>query len=180
MERIQDKSLYKLVFLALLFLAGSVHAKPPGWFTKLNQIKLLESTRQEVEKNFGDPQITQQINGEFSRQIEYKLPVGSLTVSYSIGKCSPEKNTTGYDVDEDVVIRIYLLLFKDVKISDLKVDLSGFERYQESDSNAISYYNYENGIEFTGGKKTIRSIEYSIGDKYDYLDCENVLKSPQK
>ena len=63
-----------------------------------------------------------------------------------------------------------------MKLSALKLDLSSFTGYKESDNQYYQYQSSKLGIEFTllGGKVT--SIEYSLTDEMKKLDCEIVLK----
>ena len=161
----------KSVIFIILVLIASTYSQEPDWFTKVKQIKVLESTKQDVERVFNSP-VVEQIRGT---TIDYKFDWGRLSVSYSKGKCSLEDNRRGYDFDKDIILGISLFLFKDVKISELNLDLKNFEKHKDSDTNALTYSNDELGIEYSGDKKTIYSVDFYPANKYDHLYCKNVL-----
>lgn len=154
---------------------SSLYSATPKWFSKLNQIKLLTTTRQEVEKLFGYPEITYTSKGRWNETIEYKLKEGQLSVDYSLEKCS-ETNKDGYDVDKDVVIDIYMDLKEDVSISKLGLDLSKFEKSAISDLVGVfTYTNDDSGERFTGTLQKIsdftRSPSIPQEEKYK---CSNL------
>lgn len=166
------KSLISLLMLLLLTIPG--YSQTPDWYGKLKQLRIAHTKREELEKIFGNPPVTQIRNGTWSQTVDYKLDDGNLFVDYSTGKCS-ERNKTGYDLDNGVVIGVSLLLFHDVKLSRLRLNLKLFEKYNASDTNVFVYFNDELGIRFEGSKRTIHSVEYSIGNRLNYLDCKNML-----
>ena len=149
----------------------SVNAQNLPWFERFQQIEIAKSTQQEVEKVLNFPEVTQLRIGKFSKMVTYKLSFGKATVSYSIGTCS-ERQNSGYDISEGIVTRIILSISKPIKKSKLKSDLKKFRKYKSSDNNSITYTNEELGIIYVGGEKTISSIEYTIGSKYEYLSCQ--------
>lgn len=178
MEKLCSKQSIIILMCLILVLFSSIIVKSqePEWFAKLKQIQVMQSTRQDVERIFSFPNVIQIRGGKTSsRTIDYEFKGGSLYVSYSIGKCSLENNTRGYDADNDIVVEVYLFLFEPIKTSRLNLDLKNFEKHKESDTNALTYSNDEIGVQYTGGKKTVSSIKFYPADRYDYLYCRNVL-----
>src|SRR3954464_1185825 len=102
--------LLKIVELFLIFVfisatnAAALNSKPK-WYSKLRQIKLMITTRQEVEKLFDHPKVTYTYDGAVGRSVEYKIKEGRLSVVYSLGKCS-KASDYGYDVERDMVINV--------------------------------------------------------------------------
>lgn len=154
-----------------------IFAQAPKWYENLQQIKVTETNRVDVERLFGDPPVTQVRTGKWNQIINYELEIGKLEVSYSTGKCSSQSNTDGYDLDKNKVIRLSLLLYKPVKISKLKLRIDGFRQFEAVDTNVTTYTDDENGIKYIGNKERIRSLIYSVGDRlFNSFDCTQKMK----
>lgn len=170
----------KIVLVVILVLTtnSSLFSATPKWFSKLKQIKLLTTTRQEVEKLFDSPKVTDTYEWDGRKVIEYKLKEGELTIVYSRGKCS-ETNKEGYDVDKDVVIDLDMNLKKDISISELKLDLNGFDRTEIYDLPGVFEYRNENLGEYYAanefykdGSKKIRKIQFFSSKSQENLKCK--------
>ena len=79
-------------FLLLIFSAVSVFPDEPDWFVKLKEVKVFQSSKQDVERVFGNPPIVYSTKND-SREKgwgeinEYQTNEGKLEVFYSTGKC---------------------------------------------------------------------------------------------
>ena len=177
MEGLRKTESIITALLSLLLGVGAVVGQPPTWFSKLNRVHPLESTRPEVEQLFGFSKVNQTRTGRGGQTIDYEFELGRFEVSYSTGKCSPENNTRGYNVEKNVVRALNVHLFQPIRIAELGLDLERFEKYIEPESNAWIYSNDNLGLKYTGDKETITSINIDPPEKYDHLLCKNLLPS---
>lgn len=168
--------MFLLCFAFVFVSVTSTYANEPEWYQKVKQIKLMTSTRHEVESLFNNPKFEETSKKNWSQKVYYQLEFGQMIVSYSTGKCSKERNMSGYDVVEDTVIRVILNLKKPINMIELDVDLSNFEKYKERDNDAWIYTNEDLGIQLTGSEKVIRDLEFFPWSKYEYLSCRSVLQ----
>jgi hypothetical protein len=68
--------------LTLIFVSNVFgQNKVPEWFTKLKQIKVMESTREDAEKLFSSPQIEQVRKGGGSQIVDYNFGFARRSVS---------------------------------------------------------------------------------------------------
>lgn len=167
----------KLLFAIALICAMSfpTYSAKLAWFSKLNQIKLLTTTREEVEKLFGYPTITYKSKGKWNETIEYKLKEGQLTVDYSLGKCS-ETNKEGYNVEKDVVIDVDIRLKKEVSIAKLNLDLGKFDKREIDDLPGLfTYANADFSERFTGNSEKLRDFTISPSkEQKEKFSCKNL------
>lgn len=175
------KHLFIGIFTMTL-LNFSVYAKKPDWFLKLQEIKVFQSNRQDVERVFDNPKFLYSSNENpketgWGETVEYQTTDGKLEVFYSTGRCSEQTNKKGWDIDKDLVVSIEFEPNEPIKLSDLELDLSSFSGYKESDNQYFQYKSEKLGVEFTllGGEVTY--IEYSITPEMKKLDCEIILKN---
>lgn len=148
------------VWLNTLFLIGQVR-KENELYTKLKKLKLFKSNRQDVESLFKYTIRKETDGSEGYKTVYYDLRGAKLTVDYSTGQCSEHRSKQGYDVSRDTVFGVSLSYRRLLKFSSFDFDLTRFEKYAETDNNAIIYTNEELGIELIGGKDVIRRIEFS-------------------
>jgi hypothetical protein len=147
----------------------------PKWYSKLRQIKPLITTKQEVEKLFNYPKVTDAYEGIWSNSVDYKLKEGELSISYSQGRCSETNKDNGYDVAKDVVIDVDLYLKKEVSISALSLDLSNFEKTEISDlPNLFTYRNEDLGEYYNGSLEKIRDIHFFPSKEQEKLACKSL------
>lgn len=169
----------KLLLLVLFcFKTDSLaFSEEPNWYLKLKQIKMLETTKTEVEKIFSSYKV-RYINKFNREQVYYYKSKGSeIIVTYSRGKCPEiptEKLFAGYDVDRDIVINIVYYPLKDIKISKLKLDLRNFESYKEIDTNNYVYFNEDLGVEYGILLGKVTRIEISPSNLMKHLLCKTL------
>src|SRR5258707_14091997 len=84
----------------------------------------LHSTRTDVERSFGKP------NAEYGR---YDIDNQEIEFFYSKGRC-----VNGWNVPEDTVIDIAVNPKQSPRMRDLKVDLSKFERFRDTNFMPVS------------------------------------------
>lgn len=166
------------VFLIVVFiLVTNLFASntKPKWFSKLRQIELLVTTRQEIEKLFNYPEVVNAFEGESSKRVKYRLKEGELFISYSQGICS-KTNKDGYDVEKDVVINFSMYLENEVRISKLNLDLSNFKKTAISDLVGVfTYRNEDLGEDYSGTSQKIKEITFFPTKEQEKLNCKNVL-----
>jgi hypothetical protein len=169
-----------LKFLVLVTFTLTIHlsaySKPPIWFSNLKQIRLFETTKEEVEKLFSYPKITYKFAGETGLSVEYELKEGQLTIEYSSEKCS-EGSSYGYNVAKDIVTDVYMELDDPADISKFGFDLSKFHKEEVSDVKGLFTYSNEDSSEIiTASSKELHNITFSPSKEQEKLACKN-LKS---
>lgn len=149
----------KLIACVAFCLAMNVCVVAQSKFPELEKakkIKLLESTREDVKKIFGDN------DEEFDGDV-YSTDEIYVRISYSGGDCSAEDSDEDteaeWNVPEGKVTKIEVRFEDTVTPKDLKLDLSKFERIikfeEDDDEEEITDYIY-----FDKGK----GIGYEISD----------------
>lgn len=155
-------------FLAILFvLSLNSLAQKPEWLKNLESVRLLQSTRPEIENTFGSPE-----NPSYEYDRVYKLREGKLDVEYSQGLCS-EAKVKGWDVPVLTVTRLFFFPRVSMRLEDLKMDFSGFRKSGPRDvPGAYGYGNDELGIDIDVGREgRIEAIEFYPSKKYNDLRC---------
>ena len=151
-----------------LFLPLSLFAQATETFSRLRDIKLLRVERQEVEALFGSKTT---LMG--SMWDEYVLSDGRITFHYSPGRCGKE-NRDGWDVPKGVLTRIFFEPGDDATPESLKIDLTGFRKYEVSDApGQVSYENPKIGLDvgvLASGKVSIIEL-YPSTDLDERFSC---------
>src|SRR5882672_2687108 len=102
------------IFLSSFLLLTKLHVvNDQDW----RKIVPLKSTRADVERMLGSTK------GAYFAI--YQLKEGNIFIEYSSGPCRPERKG-GWNVPEDVVIRVSFSPKHKKKIADLKLDLKKF------------------------------------------------------
>jgi hypothetical protein len=162
---------FLLVFLTLM--NNSVYAsKKPNWWKKTQQLTVLESTRNDLEKLFKPFTISYERKFKQHVEIQYDTKEGKLFVGYSLGRCSPESDKNGEDVEKDVLVMIGFTPKKPVKISNLNIDLSGFFAVKEEDSEAFYYRSRDLGIEYAIRNEKLEAVSYMLPKSKESLRCK--------
>ena len=171
------------LFLSVIFtvsLCISVEAKEPDWLIKLRKLKVFSSTKTDVEKVFDIPKVTEIYNyaerekDGWSMRVDYETDEGELEAEYSIGKCSENRSTIGYDVDKDVVVDLTFRPNIPFFQTDLEYDLKTFEAERVTDiENAYIFSNYELGTELYIVDKKVEKIDFVKTEKHKALKCKN-------
>jgi hypothetical protein len=146
----------------------------PEWYSRIKQIKLLETKRSEVEKLLRPVATVEGLKGAVGTDVDYKVDRNvSVSVLYSNGYCSPN-SVYGYDVEKDTVIQIDIALRKPLEISRFGFDLSRFEKVEIEDVIGLfTYTNEEDGQRFSGSSTKLQKIVLSPFRKQEILACEN-------
>lgn len=155
------------VIFILILMTGSVSAQQPDWFKKIRAIKLLEASRADVIKLFGESK--DDIN-DYNPQ--YQLIEGEMNIEYSRGLCGPD-NKIGWNVPEYTVTRIFFFPSIRIKPNSLRLKLTEFRKYEVSDSPGFFVYESDKlGLYFNVKKDgSISSFEFRPSDKYNNLFC---------
>lgn len=165
----------------ILFSASSVFAQTPDWFLKLKQIKVFQSSRQDVERVFENPESVYSSSKDSNEKgwgetVRYKTPDGQLRVFYSTGRCSETANKDGWNLDKDVVVSIEFRPVNRVKLSEFNLDLRTFTREKVIDTDGWFYQSMELGVDFGLSDGKLADIEYSSTPDLRKFDCELLLK----
>ena len=156
-----------LTLLIIFYLTSGIFAYAQSPFPELDKIKnikLLESTREDVKKIFDDD--------EESEGDKYVTGNMYIYFFYSEGDCSDEVEE--WNVPEDAVIEIHVI-FKDAeKPQTLKIDLSKFDRIKtDEEDDVYTYYDKQKGVNYFVYKGKIGSIKLIPSDKNSPALCNN-------
>ncbi len=179
-------------FLFFIFVVGigfsPVYAKQSEWLRKIKKIEILKTTKAEVEKLFGNPQVVEtndlavKLKNGWGKEIKYETKYGKLEVWYAAGKCSESKGKPyAYDVAADVVMMLTFFPNEIVLENQLGYDLSKFKNDSVSDTDKTYSLETEKlKITINIENFQLSSIEYDISEKHKtQLECKNVsVKEP--
>lgn len=137
---------------------------------KIKQIKLLESTRDDVQKIFAGYKFEKYSDLNHKEQIETDSE--SITITYSEGICEYDESD-GYNVPEWKVENITVSPINDIIPKDFGFDLSRYKREQvyKDNFNSYIYYDKNSGISFDVFDNKISSINFFPSQKYYPLMC---------
>ncbi len=190
MGRMVKEILIKSKVLQILFLGFilsiSVSAQVPDWYIKLKEVKVFQSSKQDVGRIFEYPNVSYwsrskgRPDNSWGESFVYETKNGKLDVFYSTGKCSELTGKRGWDIDEGLVVSIEFEPTKPIKLSKLNLDLSTFKREKSSDTAFWRYWSDQLGVNFGVLQNKVTWFEYSITDEMSKLDCEKVLKEKSK
>ena len=163
-----NTKLIAMFLFGIVFLFETVQEK--GW----KNIVPLDSTRKDVERLLGRPQVSKGVADTF------QLKDGRLRVFYSDGFCK-RPNTNDWNVPPGTVVTLTFEPSGEVKIAELKLDMSKYERTIDPHvQRAFHYYSREAGIRISTRLEKegedVHSITYEPTEKDLHLRCE---KSPQ-
>jgi hypothetical protein len=149
-----------IIYLSCITFILSSTARAQEW----HGIKVLRSTRSDVEKLIGNPM---EPNGNI-----YDLKDERVTVFYSGGSCA-KGWPFGWNVPEGIVIGITVYLKKTPMLGDLGVDLSEYKKFNDPHDGGVTYYsNAEKGISImTNSDGKVVDIQYSHSRKDSHLLC---------
>ena len=152
----------KMIVCIGAFLVTVFMAQKEAW----RGIVPLHSTRADVEALIGPPI---QPNG-----ITYDLKDERVNVVYSVGGC--EKGNVEWNVPLGTVIGITIYPQTKVMISDLRLDVNGFEKFTNPhDRDFVSYKNNEKGVGIgTKANGEVVVIQYFPALKDSNLRCSSI------
>ena len=172
MMRGAKRLFYAVAVTASLWSFGIAVRAQPKWFLTFKQIKVLETSRSDLERIMGNPRITFEREHPSSTWVEYETEQGALVVFYSAGTCSENKSSF-YDVPRGIVKEAELNLKNPVRLSKFEFDLISFERNGIDDLPGIFEYrddaigfNFATN-EFKGREKTVRKVEIYPSDRQE-------------
>lgn len=153
-----------LTFAGVLAQAANTGAPAPKW----KQIRLMHSTRTDVEKLMGPAKYR-------GYSTWYKVDDGVLHIEYNpYTSCTQ----TGADlrVRQWTVVEITFEPDNPVKLADLNLDLKKFRQVKESPDvpDLLSYLNEEEGVDYTfdTNDDRLNNVRYFPGKRYDRLRCK--------
>ena len=160
-----------IVVCVLFLICDSVEAKP--W----RGIEPLHSTRADVERLLG----AKVVRCGHSACI-YDLGEEIVFVLYATASsCKNDNATTAWKVPVDTVIEIGVHFREDKPLSQLKFDLSKFERVEDEHLPGWIYYvNLEEGVRVEGGLQTASGVTYFQSAKDNYLRCPSTKQRQDK
>ena len=166
--------IFILVFMILSILPRYVSAQRTEWLVKLKQmewmskvskIQLLKTTRAEVEKILGKPDIRGYEKANFLKT--YITENGEIDVKYTIGEC----NSTSGKIIKDTVEKISFYPKQDILFSTLKLPIKEFTKSRFSDTFGYNYENKMNGVSIAVHEdKSIDSIVFTPPD-WEKINC---------
>jgi hypothetical protein len=162
---------FLLVLTFLLAFNFVAFGQNDGIPQELKQLSPLVSTRQSVEQLLGKPVKT------FSNIADYKTENGEYTAYYSEGKCEQSVNTSKYNVEKDILIKIHFYSEKRIPVSRrLKTILKGFsESITDDVSPKASYFENEyQGLAYGIFDNKIVSIAISPKKGLWHLGCDRI------
>ncbi len=172
------KIFLSLLVATLLFCSfASSHSLPE--LEKVKEIKLLESTRDDVRRILADYELGNARNcciGS-SKTSKYKdlfiTKNAQIEVSYSDGNCSDDESD-GWNVDEWKAVEIRLHPKSDLKFQEIGFDGTKFkkERVYRYYKQPIIYHRKELGISFEMMNNTVSVIRFEPQKKYLLMLCD--------
>lgn len=131
---------------------------------KIKQIKLLESTREDVKRIFGE---------DDSRENAFYTENAIILFFYSGGNCSNDGEE--WNVPEDKVTEIYMVIEETVKPADLGIDLSKLDKVSPFGDleNIFIYYDKVKGISYATSDKEISHIKFFPSEENYPALCNN-------
>lgn len=173
-----------LLSLCVVFVCTNlIYSYGPDWFLKLKNLKILESSKVDVEKVFDYSEIIDSSNlakkekNGWGEKIEYKTKDGYLEVLYSTGKCATSKSNFGYNVESGTVVELNFYPFVEPKYSELKFDQKQFEsEYVLDVNNTYILKNKKLGISITVNNAKVSSINFTPSILQKTYECETVRK----
>ncbi len=167
---------YMLLTIAV-FSCVTISLGQPTWFKNFSRIKVLETSRPELESLMGKPEITFEREHPSSVWVEYSTKGWKLTAFYSSGNCS-ENASSLYNVPRGILTSVDIDLEKPVPIDRFRFDLSTFTRSEIEDLRGfIEYIDTRRGMkvwtnEFKSETKRLRGLDLFPTDEQDLnLEC---------
>jgi len=178
----------KFIFLVIFCLAmyGFTFAQSRlPELDKIEQIKLLESTRDDVKRIFSEyaEDFEEDEEDEDVEEDEISTENMRISFSYSLGNCSDDDEEE-WNVPKGKVTEISIILEESAKPKALKIDLSKLERIKpyeddkedeeaEEDPDDYVYYDKESGISYGLYDGEIKNIKFIPAEKNFPALCAN-------
>ena len=171
------KKLIVFVVFTLTMCLSAFAQSPLAELDKIKQIKLLESTREDVKKIFDDDE--EDSDGDYFSTDDF-----SINFAYSNGDCLAEDGDDEWNMPEGKVVEVNVIINDSDTSKDLKIDLSKLERIKryendeaeaeiEEDPDDYVYYDKEKGISYGLSDGKIKNIKYTPLEKNYPALCNN-------
>ncbi len=152
----------KNLFVSLLFILSFcafcfAQSKLPE-FDKAKEIKLLQSTREDVKKIFAG---YEHDDSEEENYVQFFYTDNAqIQVTFSAGDCTDEDSEEIWNVAEWTVTKIKITPEETLKLEDFKFDFSRFEKEitDEEDTESFNYHDESSGIFFRINDSEIEKI----------------------
>ena len=159
--------LFAICFIVLSPPLGIPQFEKTLWRQK---VLLLQSTRADVQKVFGEPSSGQ---GYF---VSYKVNDGMLDLEYyPFDHCKPSDGVSAdLNLPEWTVTEIGFRPDRQPTLTSLSLNLKRFrEAHMNPDvPDLVSYFDDEKGVEYTvDSKGRLNNVRYFPGSRYDNLRC---------
>lgn len=161
----------------ILLSFGSVYSqgalKEPDWLRKMNDIRILVDTYEDVLRILGNPE-------DQSREREsletFILPSGELSVGFVFGGCStnPDGQRVGWKVPPYTVWEVSFSPHEWIDPS--KLGLAGFKDFRAANIHGgregIEYSNDETGVTYIVNRGKIQTVIFYPRKEQDHLQCK--------
>jgi hypothetical protein len=170
----------KSIVLVVLFLAAHGLSFAQSGFPeldKIKQIKLLESTREDVKRIFGAFEFEDDEDGEDQIDIIYTEHL-AIRFSYALGNCSDEDDEE-WNVAKGKVTEISLFINDPDESPELKIDLSKLERIdrykpdEDDDPDDFVYFDKNENVSYGLSDGKINTVMFTPGEKDFPALCNN-------
>jgi len=161
-----------LFFIFFVLQVPFINAQEADW----TQLKVLQSTRSDVEKILGQPY--EKPNNSFFAS--YRAKNGNVHVEYSLRLCEAN-DKGGWNVERGTVIDISF--FPDIypTVKSLKLDKKKYKKVIEGDvTDIFTYKNDEDGIKYIVQRGKVETIVYYPRVKFDWLQCSVINQNSIK
>lgn len=138
-------------------------------FVKAKEIKLLESTREDVKRILANYESNDSDTESFSTQN------ADITISYSTGDCSSNENSERWNIPKGKVKFIKIFVYRSVKTDDVGFDFSDFQKETkfENTKNRFIYRNRSLGVALEVFENEVETLFlFPAGNNYS-LVCDN-------
>lgn len=158
------------ILILIVFLNGMLFAQTLPELEKVKEIKLLESTRDDVRRILGG----YKLEAEEQYHYDWFSKDGvEIRVDYSEGNCE-EFRSDGFKVSEWKAIYIIIEFNSPIKPKDLKINFSKYKKEKKfyDIDDLYVYYDKESGIVLTVRDSEIGTIEFIPPSQYYGLMCD--------
>lgn len=168
--------IFSLLLVVILYI--SINGEEPSWHIKLQKIKALKTSKNDVEELFRGLRITQSSERFGIKIVDYETPDGDLAVQYSTGICAKKDLDSDsyfietYKVEKDIVLNVLFFPKEVLKFSKFKVNKSQIIKMRKGHDSAIHYIDKQQNIDYSitaGGKVAV--IKLFIPAELNYLKC---------
>ena len=144
-----------ICLLLLLTCHGLSQGKVPEWYSRLQVLKPLSSTRHDVERVYTDATVDRTIYNTDITVVFYRERNGWFRVSYDTGTCRPGN----YRVAKDTLVRMLYIPYRKDRFSDFLFDRKQFTKTFDSHDSSDHYLHKSLGFEVVTINGLVRHVE---------------------